>query len=210
MLKIKEFLLDKLVTSYNESTSFVMTITITLLYIKDKEFRDIFFNLEKVSGKTDFTSFIFGIFLIIGILLTIYNAFSNKKNHWDNEILLTYILLINIFVSLFTFQYLDKLHSNYEVIFPFFNIIYSYTIGILFIKGKIEVKRLFSDKDIQLHEILIDTIIITLIIFYSKNKLNNNWMITFSICISYTITLNSLIIKFNRIILSKIRYLLFK
>lgn len=205
---IRHFAIRMLTNSYNESVSFIMSVTILLLYFKDKEFNNLFFRTTPSSyGKTDITPYTFGLFLSAGILLSIYTMFSSRKNKGSGGLLFIYILLINVFVSLFTFEYLHTLKLEYELLFPLFNIIYSYIIGVLVIYKKIDIEELFAYSNLRWYEILIDIVLIYLIILYSGVVLKNNWMVTFSICISYTITINMFIRDILKLVLKKIIHL---
>lgn len=206
---IKHFVIRMLTNSYNESVAFIMSVTIILLYFKDEEFNNLFFTTHPTSyGKTDITPYTFGIFLVTGILFSFYTVFASAKKKKDGGgFLLIYILLINVFVSLFTFEYLHTLELEYELAFPLFNLIYSYIIGIMIIYKKIDTEELFAYSNLRWYEILIDIVLIYLIIVYSGSVLNNNWMVTFSFCISYTITINMFIRDTVKFTLKKIIHL---
>ena len=206
---IRHFIIRMLTNSYNESVSFIMSVTMILLYFKDDEFNNLFFRLTQNSyGKTDITPYTFGIFLIAGILFSIYTVFASSRKKSGGGFLFTYILLVNVFVSLFTFEYLHRLKMEHELVFPLFNLIYSYIIGVLVIYRKIDTEELFAYSNLHWYEILIDIILIYIIILYSLFELKNNWMVTFSICISYTIAINMFIRDFIKYVLKRIIHLI--
>ena len=193
MGKVKNSIKNIFYPKIDETTTYIISLIFILLYVTNKDLRDIFFTIHTNRGKTDFSSILFGIFIIIGLALSIFNAFvKREKTSSERYILLLYYIIINLFLAVFAFAYFGNEILKYEIIYFIINILYTYIVLVLFVKEELTEDD-FINKDAGYLEIFLNSILVTGIFILYQYILEKSWIITFSICITYSITVNEII-----------------
>ena len=141
-----------------------------------------------------------GIFFSIGFLLTIYHAFSRRrKSGLEKFFIISYILILNFYITVESIYYIIKSANYYLAILPFLNLIYLLILLELWdenLPKDIRIDdRSISNKNASKIEIFIGFIIVSLIVFFSNNILTYHWSISLSMLVSYSQFLHKKIIQ---------------
>lgn len=195
---IKEEFLQKIgvVPKYTKVKLFLMSLIFLLTFatnsaIKNKYLNDII----------DKDAWIILLIIFLGIWLSIYNVFSSKKiTKFSKIFLLLYAILINVIISAEAYFYLSKYEHGLYIIFPIINVINALLL-FMFFKYNLITTSSIIDEQANYLEIIIGSSLVLIIFFISQYILNNNWTITFSMCLVYAANLNELI---DKIIIKKI------
>ncbi|MCK4592038.1 hypothetical protein KAT63_01195 [Candidatus Parcubacteria bacterium] len=176
---------------YTEATMF-LTSLITILILITEPF------LQEIVIKFFMADFIFAIvlmFILLGLLLSIYYAFNDKKiSRQNKDIMLSFMIVVNVFIGLSASNYLMSSSHGLSVIFPLVNYLNALFLAFAF---RYDFINSGSILDIQAKksEILIGSIVVIAIFLYSRYVLDNYWAMTFSICLVYATNINNFIRK---------------
>ncbi len=177
---------------YTEMALFLMGYAFILLLASSRELFDIVF---KITGSP-----ILVLIVIIGMVLSIYNIFTNRRKlDIEKNIILIFAIFTNFIVGAYGGVYALKHSQGIWAIFPIFNIASVFFLAFMFRAGVIKESSVL-DENPRKSEIILGIIFVTIIFFISQNVLNNYWAITFSMCIFYATNLNEI---FDKIILKR-------
>jgi hypothetical protein len=176
-----------IVPKYTEITAYLISITFALLLITNSEFRGGISNF--LIEEMGVWSLLSGIAILIGVTLSIYNAFENRIiTSGEKYLILFTIILINFFVAFYAGTYILERTQGWLVIFPLLNILNAAFLLFLFRIGAF-TERSFSDQQAKREEVILGTIFLLIIFLISQYVFNNYWAITFSICLVYATNL---------------------
>ncbi len=185
--KIKDFLLPK----YTEIILF-LTSLVTLLVFATEPF------LQKIITDFLMSNLIIAIvflFIVLGFLFSIYYAFTDKIIvSYHKDAMLSFVVVINIFVGMSAMFYLSDRSSGLNYIFPLINYLNALILAFTF-RTNILKPSAILDIHAKRSEILVGSIAVILIFIYSRYILNDYWAITFSMCLAYATIINEIINK---------------
>ncbi len=187
LIKDVNYLLPK----YTEITLFLTSLTVFLIMIIEfTMFREFF---GSVLNNSD-AIFIFS-FPVIGFLLSIYYAFSDKKiSFYAKGFMLTFVILANFIAGVSAGFHILEVERGFAIIFPFMNFISASVLLVLAHGGAINENSIM-DIQAKRSEILVGSIAVIIIFFCSRHILNDYWAVTFSICLVYATNINNFMRK---------------
>lgn len=182
---------DYFIPKYTEATMFLTSLATFLLFVMETSLRegiiDIFIS--------DFFIAVIILFISLGFFLCIYYAFNEKIIIKQNkDFMLVFVIVINVFVGMNATFYLMDTASGLNIIFPLVNYFNALFLAFAFRHNIINANSIL-DVQAKKSEILIGSILVIVIFFYSKYILGNHWALTFSICLVYTTNINNIIRK---------------
>lgn len=187
---------DKIIKNYDEETLLLISSSVILLFIYNLEFRELIFGFSNMSMEAFFVS----LTLFIGIVLTIYNAFSrNNIGKLQKKIMLFFVIFVNYLAGVIaSFYIIDKdwfgETTIFIIIFPLINIYNAINLSFLFLSGAIDINSILN-KNMEKYKIVPSFIVIGIIFIISQFVLKNYWALTFSLCILYATIVNKYIEK---------------
>jgi len=176
-----------------------MSLTTLLLIIVNLHFTLHQFTITPSWQPKMITYFIIFIIAIgCGLALPIYHVFVKKKKTVLYKFLIqTFSIVMNIAVGLYSLSYVYDINNNWLYVFPFWNFLNAVIFPMLIKYDIISIDQAFK-KDATIGEILISTLFLGIIFYECQFVYNIVWGLTFSICVIFVTTLNSLF-KFNSI-----------
>ncbi|MEK6943172.1 MAG: hypothetical protein AABX00_03870 [Nanoarchaeota archaeon] len=188
--KTKDILLKfGLIPHYEEDTLFLMSIAAIILFLISFDLRSDFFYFFTGSAAITIIS------ILIGIYVSIYNAFSNKKKPTGHKFfMLFFAVIINSYIGFKSGTYILSKSSDLWIIFPILNILNSVSLILLFKMGVINENSI-SDENTNYWELVIGSFVLITIIFISNFIYKNYWAITFSMSVAYATNFNNIIIN---------------
>ncbi|MDD5111230.1 MAG: hypothetical protein PHG85_01640 [Candidatus Altiarchaeota archaeon] len=183
---------------YSETVLYVISLTFFLLWVYDESMRPSLVGLLTglVSKKDEHIALI--VFsLLIGIFLPIINVFRTKPNEeeWKfSMIILSFTVFSTIFMSFYTAVYMIETSAGLWIVLPICNIAYCYLFVYLYASGMITVSYIPS-RQARILEVVVSTLATLAIFAISQFVLNYHWTVTYSLCITYAIFINDLVVK---------------
>jgi len=139
--------------------------------------------------------------LILGaaVFFIIYYSFSSKMFPGGLKGLVLFpIVSVNFLVADEAWKNLQD-GSFFLLFLPFFNLIGA-SFALMAVGGKrrdeVAEEVLLPDKNARVPEIIIGSAAVGIIFFLSNFVFQNHWTITFSICLTYSLMANGLIVKY--------------
>jgi hypothetical protein len=175
---------------FDEATLFSISITLILLCLMSRTLWTDVYNCYKSPQKDFLQMFFMFVFIFAGACHCIFHAFSKREKHQTEKyFMLAFAILVSSYVGVYGGLYLLKRTQGFLVIFPTWNIIYSSLLYLKYRRGKINLTNV-SDKNAPLPEIIVTGVMIFIVILCCEFWFKLHWLITFSICLTYTTTLN--------------------
>ncbi len=180
----------RFIPNYTEISLFLASLTFFTLAIIDRSFSSYLLNFMG-----SFKMFYFWGALLYGSVLSIYYVFSPKEPPLKHKrIMLIFIILLTFIISLAGFALSFKEGLTFWIILPAINFLYSLFLFYLLKSEKLDEKSIKNGKA-RTHEIIIGAIFVILICTVSNFILNNHWVITFSLSMTYTSLINKAVTK---------------
>ena len=196
-LKKITYYIKLLIPRFDENSLFFISYSFILIFSFNKELRkaaiDFIFPTDDRYGGV---ALVFSLMFLGGLILSITHAFiSKKKSYYENILMLFFGMFINGISGICAGIYLLKEPINLLVIFPFWNIftgfISIYNIGLIqSTEQKIE--------ESSWPQMLIGPIIIFTLFVICQFWQKLYWAVTFSICVAYSTSINSLFYKITK------------
>ena len=188
---------------YSETTLFIMSMMLVLLFVVSKTMRKDFnalisWWLNDRELRSYVSLILIAVILLLGFYKSIFHAFSTKqKQDVEKAALLIFAVLVSTGVSLYAGDYMIRHTRGWLLLFPVWNVIYS---GLLLIKfwlmfrglkygRKLDVSYI-SDRNAILAEVILASVLSIIILIICQFVFKLHWAITFSICISYMTSLD--------------------
>jgi hypothetical protein len=156
------------------------------------------FYIHSTGDTRDYWSYL--IFLIAGLLLVISGAITalyhvihrGEKSQMSEMVLKCVALIISAIVGIKSGLYVIE-SNRYELLpFPVWNIVY----GVFMIYSMALVDNIeFDQKDTTYYEVIFCLLVGSIMLYYLQFRTKIYWAIVLSICITYTTTLNNIVIK---------------
>jgi len=182
-----------LVPTFTEVALFLMGLTFLLLLFSNIVFLEEILNF--LLDDFDPRTIVVIIFFIVGLVMSVYHAFSNKKvSRASKKFMLFFAVIINFLVGFFAGFYILRNTKGFLVILPIINIISAFLLISLMRLGKITTMSI-SDKQAKLRELVLGAIMVVIIFTISQYIFHNYWAITFSLCLVYATNINNFINK---------------
>jgi len=191
--RLKEGWLYKigLIPTFTEVALFLMSLTFLLLFFSNNLFAEEILNFLL----DDFDLEMIGVvlFFIIGLGMSVYHSFSNKKvTRASKNFMLFFAVMINFMIGLAAGLYVLKVAKGFLVILPIINIINAFLLLTLMRVGKITTMSI-SDRQAKLREIIVGLIMVIIIFVLSQYFFHNYWATTFSLCVVYATNINDFV-----------------
>jgi hypothetical protein len=203
-MELKKIITRLVIPYYDELTLYTMSFTLLLLITTGiiSEWSSV-----KVSfSPLDFEPFSLFLMLVLfsGLFLSIYHALSKRtKTLLEKKIMLFYTVIINGFTGIWAGYFALENTKGLLIIFPILNIINGFILFSL-LRGKGIDERNISDENVSIKEVLIGTLIVTLVFFLCHFVFETNWAITLSICVAYSTNfsskINGLVVRSSNIL----------
>lgn len=179
-----------------------MSLAFILLYLTNSEMRFVWNDLfaPESSDIDEIFGSIAGIFCFIaGIIFSIRQIFTNRlMSEFEKTCMLIFAILVNAFSGLWVTLYaMCELQEPYPLflIFPFLNFVNAMLLIFAYRFGYIGTECICDDK-LPIYQYFVGCLAIVVIFCASQFFFELNWAITFSICVSYATTLNSVLEKY--------------
>ena len=179
------------IPKYTEATMFLTSLITFLLILTEPFLQEVIINFF-IEG---FFFALMLLFILFGSFLSIYYAFNDKKiPNQNKDIMLTFMIVVNVFIGMSASNYLMNSSHGLSVIFPLVNYFNALFLAFAF---RYDIINSGSILNIQAKksEILIGSIVVIAIFLYSRYVLDNYWAMTFSICLVYATNVNNFIRK---------------
>ena len=196
-MKLEKFLMSILIPDYKEINLFQFSIVFLFLFITNPDLRG-HFEMVDIDSMGDFCVNVMRIIaaglFFIGSFLCIGNALMYRnKPRFNKWIVLCFAVFMNFFIAVITIKYLQGRHNDLLLIFPGLNLLYACLMVFLWRMKLIRIDSV-SDDDATLPEVFLSFIIIMVILVMLQYRFNYYWAITFTIAITYSVTLNNNIV----------------
>lgn len=198
MLDNKKSKFEKLIfPDYDEGTFLNISSILICFFIFDKGLQNHFFELFTVFNAFNiFKLAIFYLLPISYIILSLIHAFSIKRKSFiEKKFLLTTTAILIYFIGYF---FVTELENTIFVIFPIINCIHPFfAMNTLLVNDfqtvNYAINKIFVDREIGKLEAFMGIFMTTIVFLLSHFLLKNDFIITISICISYSTILNTLL-----------------
>lgn len=135
----------------------------------------------------------------VAVFFIIYYSFSSKMIPGALKGLVLFpIVSVNFLVAAEAWKNLQD-GSRFLLFLPFFNLIGA-SFALVAVGGKrgdeVAEEVLLPDKNARIPEIVIGSAAVGIIFFLSNFVFQNHWTITFSICLTYSLMVNGMIVKY--------------
>jgi len=181
----RSFLESLFFPQLDEGSLFTMSYICILLFAVNNppsqwDFSKFKFNNETFKGLLIFIPF------MAGMVLCIFHAFSDReKTNIEKKLMLVFASIINGFTGIWVGTYLivNNIYTWYSI-FPIWNIISGYML-----LGAIRAQNLeetvISSENVKLSQLVISTVLSTILFYVCYFVFKLNWAATFSICIAW-------------------------
>jgi hypothetical protein len=194
-------IIEKLIfPDYDEGTFLYISLTLICLLLANYNY---FIEAIKLLLVGDNQSIILSILSIPYILIIIdalYNAFSKRrKTNYEIACLLLLTIVVNLHINILAISYFYDHQLYFHIIFPAINLIHVFWILVIFRYGYLnDTERILdyfvSDEELDFKQAIIGTIITLSLFYILYYYLHYNWSATLSLCISYTVIFNKIVI----------------
>lgn len=175
--EIKGFLKKVFGKKFNEMSLYVMGLSILLIYFIDRSFNDQFHNY--LENTEDGRVFIILLFMLLGILYSLYHAFSKtKKTNWQKTWMLYFAMTLQMAIA--TIALIQSVEiKEISILFPLLTYIGAIISYQLYDNDVINENDV-DDRDASLLEIILATVILTGVISISYYLIELHWIETLS------------------------------
>ena len=168
-----------LIPKPTEASMFVMAVTLLLLIFSSPDLPQEI--LSTISNSSNGKVILIFIYIIIGIYLSIYHAFSSrKKTKFEIQTLKWFSVVTLIGVSISTAIYIFNTREFGYIVFATWNALQA--ILLMFLSGKNHVGEYVElpKREARLNEVTIGFITVLVIIIVNKLIYHEHWSVTFS------------------------------
>jgi len=191
-----------LIPTFTEVNLFLMGFIFLLLLFFDIVFLEQV--LDFIFDDFNFRSLGAITFFLIGLGMSIYHSFSNKRvSRTSKGHMLFFAIIINFMVGFLSGLHMLTTTKGFALILPSINIISATLLISLYRSGKITTTSILN-KQAKLKEVILGAAIVVAIFIVSQHIFQNHWTITFSMCLIYATNIGNFINKW--IFLSKTRF----
>ena len=175
---------------YDETTLFSMSITFILLCMMSRTLWTDGYKFYR-SGEGNFAGMLILIlFVLTGAFLSVFHAFSKRmKSLGEKSIMLLFAVVFSFFTGIYAGRKMFETFQGWLIIFPVWNIIYALLLGLMYRRGAIDESSI-SDKNASLFEVIVTGAVIFIVILCCEFWFELHWIITCSICLTYSTSLN--------------------
>ena len=184
-----------LIPAYDELSLFLMAAIWILLFATNGRMREqICFFLAKTSSPK---TFIFVIIFLGALGLCLYQVFTTReKTDFEKKVMAGFGVLTNILTGVIAGVYVlkDAAVSNWQLIFPIWNIINAFLLYLMVGAGFID-EDCISDRDATIAEVILGLTAVLVIFIFCNYVFKLHWAVTFSICIIYAVSFDKAVQK---------------
>jgi len=185
--------------TYNETTLFHWSIIFALVFFFNVDVgSEILFLIQIPVDIRSLAIYCFFFCFFLGMFLSFANVFFKRKISVIEKYLMFFfavplIFIVGIFIP---FEAVFNTEGYYKI-FAYWNLI-NIAIFALYLKGNqgnpdVHEHVIFDDCQASYLQIIIGLLAIIFLFFYSRNVLNNSWVVTMSICSLYATNVNNFI-----------------
>ncbi len=194
-MKFKKVIARFFTPYYDELTLYTMSYTLLLLITVGiiSKWSSLNFSFSNIISFFEPFSFILILILFSGLVLSIHHAFSKReKTLIEKKIMLFYSVIINGYTGILAGYFALENTKGPLIIFPILNVINGFKL-IFSLRAQIIDEKNISDENVSFKQVLIGTLIVTIVFFLCYSIFETNWAITLSICIVYSTNFSSII-----------------
>lgn len=191
---------------FDEESLFAMSFSLCLLMLLNSQMRKVFFSfILKLFAGGPFPTALAIIFLLIpfvtGLLFSAYHAFSSrKKQFYEKAMMLFFGVAISAGAGLCAaWHIITTERTILLMIFAVWNLLYSALIILKFqvvTVGNIDLgEEYVSDRNAGFGQIILGAVAVTIVLLSCHFLLNMHWSITYSVCVTFTSSLDKAIQK---------------
>lgn len=183
---LEPFFVKFLIPKYSEVSLFLMSLVFALLFLTNQSMRETISTFRHLKNGYDFEANTLVILFFLGLILSIYHAFSNrKKSSFEKHCMIIFAIVVNFYAAISAGFYLYSGGTQgYLFVFPLWNIISALFLMVLFDAKVVGIKSI-SDENSNLQEIIFSSLVIVIIFLISQYAFRAYWAITFSVAVSY-------------------------
>ena len=191
---------------FNETVLFSMTFLFLLLFMLDDVMRqDVYTFIQRLCGVSGWTATLSILFLFLpfgfGMALCVFHAFSKSaKSSFEEGFMLFFAVTISAGTGIYIGWYILRGGGSlWLILFGIWNLVYS---GLLIFQFE---RIVFTEKDFNgayisrrdatIGEILLSSVSATILLLCCEYLVKFDWIISYSICITYTTSLDRQIQK---------------
>jgi len=181
---------------YKEISLYLIALTAILLFVTNFDFSH-FIRADLVYGKkfggTIIKYFFMIVFYIIGLIASMYFAFTKKTPHFCKYPMIVFAVLTNAGVGIWASclilnQYTGK---AYLLLFPIYNLL-SALVSLILLRASVINESCVSDENATPMEVIIGSAAVIIVIVICQYMLKYFWALTYSVCLTYAYLFNKL------------------
>jgi len=188
MPKRSNWLSRLLIPRYDEMSLFLMSTAFVLLFITDTELRTR--SYELLLSESALTRYIFLLFFVAGILLSLYHVFTKRRKNTPEKIaMLVFAVMVNGSSGVAAGVHMLEHSRGILMVFPIWNIVNGGLLVLMLRFNIIDESSIVDDNAAPV-QLALGGLVVVATLVVCRFVFELYWAVTFSICVAYATNLN--------------------
>jgi hypothetical protein len=176
--------------SYDEITLFTLSFSLVVLYFMNEKFRlDIH---KSLFIQQDGRAILVALYSVVGMFFSLFNLFRKQIDDDEKYFMLLFAVVITACTGFYSSYVIWDQFKGWLMIFPIWNITNGVLMLVLLQMGVLDTDCILEN-DTNFWQVFVSIIAVGIILGLCNYIFKMHWIISYSICVCYTITINDAI-----------------